>query len=187
MNGHLLPVCARDTGIYLGIFSSLIFLFMIKKMQYSMIPSIKISLILLLFLFPLIIDGFSSYAGIYTTTNEIRIITGLLFGVSLPFFIIPLFSFSPIREKPIPVITSIFEVFTPLLLASILAVLTYFSIVSYIIIQGLIIGTLLIWLSLLFYLYFKRIKKKNLSVIFSICSSVLLLTIFSYIHSVISL
>lgn len=153
MNGHYLPVCARDTGIYLGIFSSLVFLFAVKKRRFTMIPPIKVSLILLLFLFPLIIDGFSSYVGIYSTTNEIRIVTGMLFGIALPFFIIPIFSFSATEEKAIPVITSVFEISTPILLASILVFLTYFSLLSFFVVYLLIIATLLFWVSLLFFLF----------------------------------
>src|SRR4051812_3019423 len=89
-DGHYLPVCARDTGIYIGIFSTLLFLYMTKKYRTTTIPNKKISFTLLLFLFPLVIDGFSSYLGIYSTTNLIRILTGIMFGMALPFFLIPL-------------------------------------------------------------------------------------------------
>ena len=182
-DGHYLPVCARDTGIYIGIFSTLLFLRLTKKDRATTIPNKKISFTLLLFLFPLVIDGFSSYLGIYSTTNLIRILTGILFGMALPFFLIPLLSDSPREEKDIPVLTNLSEIVIPLSLAGALAFLTYQSYLSFVILHVVIIGTLLYWVFLLFSLFFKRFTNRYLSVGLSLCSSLFVLTALSYGHS----
>lgn len=150
-----------------------------------MIPSKKNSLFLLLFLFPLIVDGLCSYSGIYSTTNSIRIVTGMLFGVALPFFILPLYSFSLIEKNPIPVIKHFNEIFIPLLLASFLSFITYYSFISYAFIHLIIIGTVLGWGSLLFFLFYKRLDSKNISVFLAISSTLIVLTILSFIHKII--
>ncbi|MBU8878503.1 DUF2085 domain-containing protein [Bacillus sp. FJAT-29790] len=183
INGHYLPVCARDTGIYIGIFSSLLVLFAMKKVRATTIPNIKISLLLLLLLFPLIIDGFSSYLGFYSTTNLIRMTTGILFGITLPLFLVPLLYNSSSKETAIPVLTRFHEIFIPLSLAAAIAFLTYQSLLSYTILHVVIIGTLIFWISLLFMLYFTRLKNRYLAIGLSSISSILVLTTLSYIHS----
>ena len=129
------------------------------------------------------IDGFSSYLGIYSTTNLIRILTGMLFGVALPFFLIPLLSHSPQEEKDIRVLTNVYELMIPLSLAGAIAFLTYQAYLPFIILQIVMIGTLIYWISLLFYLFFKRFKNKYISVSFSLCSSFFVLIALSYGHS----
>lgn len=73
-------LCSRCTGIYFGILISLCFFFFAKK--YFTKKYLKISLLILL---PLVIDGSLQLMGTYLSFNIIRLITGLLFGISVGF------------------------------------------------------------------------------------------------------
>lgn len=92
VSGNALTVCARDTGIYIGVFSTLIYLQFTKRKQSITIPSIKVSFVLLMFLFPLMIDGLGSYTHLFDSNNPRRLVTGIAFGFILPYFIYPLLS-----------------------------------------------------------------------------------------------
>ena len=71
IRGKYLPICSRCTGIYLGIFSSL--LLSIFYQGY----------LLLLLLIPLVIDGYLVYKKKRASNHQRRLITGLLFGLGL--------------------------------------------------------------------------------------------------------
>lgn len=70
---YQLPICSRCTGIFLGILISAIL------MNYVNIP-IWLSL---LFVSPLVADGFLQLLNIRTSNNLMRLFTGLLFGLAL--------------------------------------------------------------------------------------------------------
>jgi uncharacterized membrane protein len=56
----LLPVCARDTGIYIGMFVSFIFFILYKRINSNMPPKLKYAIIACLMIIPLMIDGIAS-------------------------------------------------------------------------------------------------------------------------------
>jgi uncharacterized membrane protein len=99
VSGEVLAVCARDTGIYIGIFSTMIYLHFFKRRQNTTIPSIKISFLLLLFLVPLMVDGLGSYTHLFESNNPRRLLTGIAFGFVLPYFTYPLLSKSTLNMK----------------------------------------------------------------------------------------
>lgn len=54
INGFCLPLCARCTGIFIGvIFTIFIFLFLIRKIKYK----VKIHILFLILAIPCLIDG----------------------------------------------------------------------------------------------------------------------------------
>lgn len=183
MKGHYFPVCARDAGIYLGIFSSLMFITLLKRYRNITIPNKKHSFILLFFLLPLLFDGFGSYLGVYSTTNFIRTATGVLFGITLPFFLIPLISTHSSEKKAIPIIKNTYEIFIPLLFACTTLYFASLSLESFFIIQLLIIGTLVVWITLFFYLFYRRFRNRFLAICFSLMSCLIALSFLSYTHS----
>lgn len=91
--GLPLPVCARDTGIYLGIFASAAFILLSGRRRSDKPPGISITIVMCILMLPMIIDGAGSYLGAYETSNTARLLTGTLFGVPVPFFLIPAANF----------------------------------------------------------------------------------------------
>ncbi|MFZ5988300.1 MAG: DUF2085 domain-containing protein [Bacillota bacterium] len=93
INGLLLPVCARDTGIYAGMFISFLFCLIRKRMDSDKPPQPGISIILALLMIPLMADGISTYMLLRQTDNVTRLITGLFFGMPIPLFLVPAANF----------------------------------------------------------------------------------------------
>ncbi len=98
MGSTLLPVCARDTGIYIGILAGLALLLM-RREGRSGPPNLYLTLAMML---PLIVDGTTQVLGFRTSTNQLRLITGLLFGTAIsPFLVYLLPILPPTRKVPI--------------------------------------------------------------------------------------
>ena len=72
--GHVFPVCARGTGILAGFTLALL----LNSRGYSFSAYYAIVLIV-----PLLIDGFSQSFGRRESTNLLRLITGICFGIGL--------------------------------------------------------------------------------------------------------
>lgn len=70
---HLLPICSRCTGIFVGIFLSIV-------LSYFNLPFY----IYLILGIPLLIDGYIQFLGILSNQKR-RFITGVLFGPSIVF------------------------------------------------------------------------------------------------------
>tara|TARA_Y100000310_G_scaffold345846_1_gene471167 strand:+ start:55841 stop:56350 length:510 start_codon:yes stop_codon:yes gene_type:complete len=82
--GEQLGVCVRCTAIYVMFFvGSLLYPFFIKNDKLMEVRW------LVIFIMPLLVDGFSQLVGLRESTNTIRVITGILAGIILPFYIIP--------------------------------------------------------------------------------------------------
>ena len=82
IDGFKMAVCSRCFGIYLGIFFGAIL--------YPILPKKNLHpRLLLIFLFPLALDGGTQLLGLRTSNNSLRLFTGLLFGIILPFYINP--------------------------------------------------------------------------------------------------
>jgi len=90
IEGKQLPVCARDTGIYFGSLISLFFVLLSKRRRSNSIPVPYISFTFVFFMLLMGVDAVSSYVGFRETTNSIRLLTGLLVGISLPLFMYPI-------------------------------------------------------------------------------------------------
>src|SRR5438132_1464694 len=78
--GTLMPLCARCTGIYLGVVVSMLFAVATKRTRVSRMPNWKINLVLLIFIGIMGIDGVNSYiqlfpniTGIYEPHNWLRL------------------------------------------------------------------------------------------------------------------
>ena len=74
--GHQFPVCARCTGMYLGIVCYIIFLWFFNLTN-------PIRVIGILMIFPIVIDGFTQFFNLRESNNLLRFITGLLGGFGL--------------------------------------------------------------------------------------------------------
>lgn len=89
--GYQLPVCARDTGIYLGFILSaaLIGLFS-RGRRPTEAPRPALLVAGVLFVGVMAADGITEYAGLRTTDNDIRLLTGLLAGYAIALMVVPM-------------------------------------------------------------------------------------------------
>ncbi len=85
--GYKFPVCSRDIGIYLFmLIGGVIFAFRNKLDSKEIPPAIW----LIAALIPIGIDGGGQIIGLWESTNLIRLITGAIAGVAVPFYLIPM-------------------------------------------------------------------------------------------------
>ncbi len=87
--GVALPVCARCTGIYLGLFLSYIYFFVSKKRLANELPDKKIIYIFALSILFMGIDVGTQVIEIRMSNNYIRLFTGLFIGCALASFLYP--------------------------------------------------------------------------------------------------
>ena len=94
--GRQMPLCARCTGMYLGIALVFITMFLAGRTRWSELPAVKILLILLGFIGLMGIDGLNSFSHffpdlphLYTPQNWLRLVTGMGTGLALGIIIFP--------------------------------------------------------------------------------------------------
>ena len=98
--GVQLPVCARDTGIYVGFVVSLVVIALLdrgrrrQEMPPAWILGIGVAALALMAW-----DGLTSYMGLRETTNLLRLATGLGAGFALPLVVVPTVN-SGLWDKP---------------------------------------------------------------------------------------
>ena len=99
IDGVPMPLCARCTGIYLGMMTGLLILIASGRRRVSKIPPTSVSVVLGLFVVLMGIDGVNSYTTLipglphlYEPDNTLRLITGLLCGLAMINFVYPVFN-----------------------------------------------------------------------------------------------
>jgi len=85
--GYKFPVCARDIGIYYSMLLGGIAILLLRMQNNSDMPN---PWLLALALIPMAIDGTTQAMGMRESSNFLRLITGFLAGIALPFYIIPM-------------------------------------------------------------------------------------------------
>ena len=73
MSNYTFPLCARCTGLWLGFAVGLLF----RVAGLHTPPMFSVALML-----PLIIDGLAQFVGYRESNNQLRILTGVLFGIA---------------------------------------------------------------------------------------------------------
>lgn len=79
LNGNQMPMCSRDTGIFVGLFAGALALSLLSlsiKRRYLVIG-----------LLPMIADGALQAATSYESDNSIRVVTGAIAGISVAMFV----------------------------------------------------------------------------------------------------
>ncbi|MEP7288260.1 MAG: DUF2085 domain-containing protein [Chloroflexota bacterium] len=99
INGMPMPLCARCTGIYLGVMTSFLIAVASGRTKVSRLPPIRVLVALGLFVVVMGLDGINSYihlfpggTGVYEPHNWLRLVTGMYCGVALFNFIFPIFN-----------------------------------------------------------------------------------------------
>jgi uncharacterized membrane protein len=117
LGGQQVPICARNTGIYSSFLVTSLYLIALGRGRAAKIPSRGISIMLLLFVVMMAIDGFNSFfrdmflPHLYTPRNELRTLTGIGMGVSISvlLFLILNLSLRGNADPDMPVIKSWLE------------------------------------------------------------------------------
>lgn len=96
-------VCARCTGIYIGIFVAMVFFMWKKRLNGNLPYSVPMAVLGALAFLPIAIDGFFSYMGAWGSNNFMRVISGSLAGASLVGFVLlgANVSWKEANDKPI--------------------------------------------------------------------------------------
>ncbi|MFJ7728386.1 DUF2085 domain-containing protein [Neobacillus sp. NPDC097160] len=184
-SGKTLSVCARDAGIYIGIFSTLAYLHLVKRKVKITIPSIKMSFFLLLLMAPIAVDGTGSYLHLFESNNLRRLVSGTSFGFVLPYFLYPLLSAKALENGSQPVIADWKDFFVPVVLCCGIGGLVYWGKITYIILDSFIILTVIVWFSLCGSFLFSRIQNIRLQSVLSIICGAAFLSILSLLHSLV--
>lgn len=93
--GYQLPVCARDTGIYFGFVASLAMIALLDRgRRRDGLPHPGLLVLGGAFVAFMAWDGLTSYLGMRETTNDLRLVTGLLTGWALPLVVVPMLNSS---------------------------------------------------------------------------------------------
>lgn len=98
--GRHLPLCARCSGIYLGVMTALTLYVAAGRLKASYLPNWKVLAGFGVFVVAIGIDGGNSYlhlfpdfeGGLYEPHNRTRLITGMFFGISFVTVLLPLFN-----------------------------------------------------------------------------------------------
>ena len=85
--GYKIPVCSRDVAIYLAMLVGLLLLPFLQKIESEGWPN---RWILVAAAITTAIDGTTQLFGLRESTNLLRLITGAIIGVALPFYILPI-------------------------------------------------------------------------------------------------
>lgn len=128
LGGRQLPLCARCTGTFLGAMLGLAVMLALGRRRASSLPPVPVLGLLLVFMGVWAFDGLNSYLGLYPGApqlyqpqNWLRLATGLLEGLALIIFVLPLLNFSLWRDaRPEPVIRNLTEMLAILPLVGLL-------------------------------------------------------------------
>jgi len=91
--GLYFSVCARDTGIYIGVLLSILATIIIYARQHPKpgnLPRWPLVVGIIALFIPMALDGVTSYAGWRETSNLLRYFTGLLAGIGTGTLMSPL-------------------------------------------------------------------------------------------------
>lgn len=90
LGDRAMPVCARDTGFFLGFALTVTALFLLLRFRPCSIPRGALFWATVVLVLPTIIDAGTSYAGLRETTNWLRMATGASAGTALAVLLYPL-------------------------------------------------------------------------------------------------
>ena len=78
-----MPICARCVGIYAGLLAGLAAFVLIPYLRERVIRPFALAAVV-----PLAIDGLTQLAGIRESTNELRIVTGVIAGLAFGLWVL---------------------------------------------------------------------------------------------------
>ncbi|MEW6529142.1 MAG: DUF2085 domain-containing protein [Candidatus Micrarchaeota archaeon] len=94
--GYKFPVCARDFAMYGAMIIGGAIFPLLRKIDSEDTPRFLYFAIALV---PIALDGGAQILGLRQSTNELRLITGFIAGIVIPFYAIPMFNMFLHRSK----------------------------------------------------------------------------------------
>lgn len=91
------PVCARDIAIYLGAWISGIAVYFTKWKDAKYTPN---PIYFILALIPIGLDGGTQLMGWRESTNDLRMLTGMIAGLAFSFYFVPMLNAILLRNEP---------------------------------------------------------------------------------------
>jgi uncharacterized membrane protein len=92
IGGHLLPLCARCTGIYSGFLIGILFQMAVRK-NLNRLPSLRITAVCILFILALVTEAVGEKMGLWELPGQARFLLGLLCGSALSTGSFPLLNY----------------------------------------------------------------------------------------------
>ena len=86
--GYQLPVCARDTGTYLGFLAVFAIFLILRRQGTGKRPDVLIIVAGAIGIGFYALDGFASQLGFYETNNFLRLASGLMMGIGIGMFLL---------------------------------------------------------------------------------------------------
>lgn len=167
--GRPLPLCARCTGIYLGVMTGLGVFFASGRGRCGQLPDWRVSAVLGAFVVIMGIDGlnsyftlYPSYEGIYQPHNWLRLTTGVFCGLTLISFVFPIFNQSIWHNMgdPTPPLRNLKELAGMCLLAGLVILLTLAQNATVLLFLGLVSAAgVLIVLTMMFMVVFVTVTQ----------------------------
>lgn len=138
--GERLPLCSRNTGIYLGFLITITTLYLTGRGQVQSLPAWPIALVLACGVLALFIDGSNSLLldlglpHLYQPHNLLRLATGMLTGLAMGAFVLPvlnqLFWYHSNEQRSVPSWRTLLQ-FLPALILCYFAVASQSSLILY--------------------------------------------------------
>lgn len=154
INGRQFPLCARCSGMYLGVALVFVVMALAGRMRRALLPPMPLLLILLAFIVIMGIDGLNSYSHffpnaphLYQPQNWLRLLTGMGTGVAMGLILLPALAQTLWRSRQfLPIIGTPRELIELLILAgvTVLLVLSNRSAILYVLALVSVAGLLLI-------------------------------------------
>ncbi|MBU0586549.1 DUF2085 domain-containing protein [Candidatus Micrarchaeota archaeon] len=85
--GYKFPVCSRDLAIYVAMLVGAFLFILLKGLSSRDVPPL---IYFIIFLIPIALDGGTQLIGLRQSTNSLRLLTGFIAGVAVPFYVIPI-------------------------------------------------------------------------------------------------
>ena len=114
--GRQMPLCARCTGLYTGVFFASCFFFWKGRQKGEKPFSTAAMLLTACALLPIAADGFCSYIGLWESSQFLRVLTGAAAGAATPGLFLLAGNFDPVQEPVRPIYENTKEL--PVLLAA---------------------------------------------------------------------
>ena len=96
INGRQFPLCARCSGMYLGVAMIIIVTMLAGRMRRARLPAVPLLLILIAFIALMGVDGINSYSHffpqaphLYEPRNWLRLVTGMGTGIAMGIILLP--------------------------------------------------------------------------------------------------